>query len=48
MKFSYLIETDDMRSVLDKMEFPLFDLDDDSVEFLDNTNSWEEAEEEEQ
>lgn len=41
MRFTYLIDTDDMRSVLEKMEFPSFDLDDSSQEFLDSSYSWE-------
>lgn len=44
MSFTYLIDTEDMRSVLDKMEFPAFDLDDDSHEFVEGFNSWEEVE----
>ena len=44
MRFTYLIDTDDMRSVLEKMEFPSFDLDDSSQEFLDSSYSWEEIE----
>lgn len=44
MRFTYLIDTDDMRSVLEKMEFPSFDLDDSSQEFLDSSYSWEEVE----
>lgn len=45
MRFTYLIDTDDMRSVLEKMEFPSFDLDDSSQEFLDSSYSWEEVNE---
>lgn len=44
MRFTYLVDTEDMRSVLDKMEFPEFDLGDDSIEFVDSSYSWEEAE----
>lgn len=45
VKFSYLINTENMERVLEKMEFPSFDLDDNSHEFLDSSYSWEEAEE---
>lgn len=45
VKFSYLINTENMERVLEKMEFPSFDLDDNSQEFLDSSYSWEEAEE---
>lgn len=44
MRFTYLIDTEDMGSVLEKMEFPAFDLDDNSQEFLDSSYSWEEVE----
>ena len=44
VKFSYLINTEDMERVLEKMEFPSFDLDDNSHEFLDSSYSWEEVE----
>ena len=43
MRFSYTIETDDIEATMREFEFPLFPLEDDCVEFLDNINSWEEV-----
>ncbi len=38
MTFEYEIETDDIENVLSEFEFPVFNLDEDKVEFIHNVN----------
>mgnify|MGYP006278714169 CR=1 FL=1 len=44
MNFTYEVETDDIERTLKEFEFPLFNYpDQDSAEFIDNTNKWMEV-----
>lgn len=47
MVTTFIIETDNMEDALLNMEFPIFPtLDEDSVEFDSNRNTWKEIEDE--